>query len=58
MIESPRKQMEIGVAITDIECKSELTLMKKYTGSAACVKPSTAEKLVKAGWGTIIKESK
>jgi len=58
MIDSPRKQMEIGVAITDIECKTGLTLMEKYTGSAACVKSTTAEKLEKAKWGTIIiKES-
>jgi len=48
MIDSPRKQMTNG--IENVECKSGLTLMKKYTGSPACVKPATAEKLIQRGW--------
>ncbi len=48
MIDSPRKQMTNG--IENVECKSGLILIKKYSGSAACVKPETAEKLVERGW--------
>jgi len=31
--------------------------MLKTTGMAACVKPTTAEKLASQGWGTIQKEA-
>ena len=51
---SPKKQMETGIEAEDVVCKSGLTLMKKYTGTAACVTPSTATKLENAGWGSII----
>ena len=51
ILDSPRKQMTNGVMIENIECNSGLTLMKKYSGSAACVKPFTAEKLENLGWG-------
>ena len=43
--------MTNGVMIENIECNSGLTLMKKYSGSAACVKSYTAEKLENLGWG-------
>jgi hypothetical protein len=43
--------MENG--IENVECKSELTLMKKHSGSAACVTISTMDKLVKRGWGQL-----
>jgi hypothetical protein len=45
MVDSPRKQMANGIEIENVECNSGLTLMKKYSGSAACVKPFTVEKL-------------
>jgi hypothetical protein len=48
MVDSPRKQMTNG--IENVECKTGLVLIKKYSGSAACVKPETAEKLVERGW--------
>ena len=51
MVDSPRKQMVNGIKIENVECNSGLTLMKKYSGSAACVKPFTAEKLETLGWG-------
>ena len=51
-LDSPRKQMENGIEAENVECKSGLTLMKKYSGTAACVLPLTAEKLENAGWGT------
>ncbi len=54
--DSPRKQMANGIAAEDVICKSGLTLMIRNSGSAACVKPSTAEKLANAGWGVIEKE--
>jgi hypothetical protein len=49
ILDSPRKQMANG--IENIECKSGLTLIKKLSGLPACVTISTAEKLVKRGWG-------
>ena len=53
MIDSPRKQMENRIGIENIECDSGLTLMKKYSGHAACVTLSTADKLVERGWGLL-----
>ena len=55
-IDSPKKQMQSGVDAENVVCKSGFTLMKKYSGTAACVAPSTAAKLESAGWGTIIIE--
>ena len=54
---SPRKQMQNGIAAKDVVCKSGLALMIRTSGDAACVKPSTAEKLTTAGFGTIEKEA-
>jgi len=53
---SPKKQMKNGVAAEDVVCKSGFTLMIRISGDAACVTPTTAEKLTNAGWGTIEKE--
>ncbi|MFQ5941785.1 MAG: hypothetical protein ACE5KA_08835, partial [Nitrososphaerales archaeon] len=55
-IDSPREQMADGVAAEDVVCKEGLTLMIRGSGTAACVKPSNAMKLVHRGWGTILKE--
>jgi len=55
-IDSPRKQMESGITAKDVVCKSGFTLMIRISGDAACVTPTTAEKLTNAGWGTIEKE--
>ncbi len=55
-IDSPRKQMENGITAEDVVCKSGFTLMIRISGDAACVTPTTAEKLTNAGWGTIEKE--
>ena len=55
---SPLKQMEGGTSAMNVICNSGLTLIAKISsGSSACVKPSTAMKLEKKGWGQIIKES-
>ena len=53
-LDSPRKQIANGIETEDVECKSGLTLMKKYSGTAACVSPTTATQLKNAGWGIII----
>ena len=53
---SPKKQMKNGVAAEDVVCKSGFTLMIRISGDAACVTPTTAEKLTNVGWGTIEKE--
>lgn len=54
----PKKQMDSGVEPHEVVCKTGLTLMIRTTnGAAACVKPTTSEKLSNAGWGTIEKEA-
>jgi len=55
-VTSPKKQMKNGVAADDVVCKSEFTLMIRISGDAACVSPTTAEKLEASGWGTIQRE--
>ncbi|MFM7861781.1 MAG: PEFG-CTERM sorting domain-containing protein [Candidatus Nitrosotenuis sp.] len=50
---APLKQIESGVAPEDVECGEYMELIfKKSTGSPACVKSETAERLVQLGWGT------
>lgn len=50
---SPLKQFEAGVNSNEIVCKKNLELILKiHNNSPACVKPSTAEKLVLHGWMT------
>ena len=55
-IDSPLKQMKNGSNSEDVICKSNFTLMIRNSGNPACVKPTTAEKLTTANWGTIKKE--
>jgi len=53
---SPHKQMASGIDAKNVKCKSSFVLMVRSTnGFAACVKPSTSEKLSNTGWGTIVK---
>ena len=53
-LESPLEQFRSGIKIQDIRCQPTFTLiMKSDNSSPACVRPSTAEKLVERGWGTI-----
>jgi len=48
---SPLKQMDSGVNAEDVICKDGLELIiKASNGSAACVKPSTAQVLIQRGW--------
>ena len=52
---SPKKQTKLGFAVEEILCKDGLfKVIKKSTGTAACVKPSTAEKLSEAGWANAV----
>ena len=53
MVMAPLKQVESGVAPEEVDCGDDKELViKTSTGSAACVKPTTAERLVQLGWGT------
>lgn len=48
---APKMQMDDGVAPQDVECNEGLQLIIKASdGSAACVKPNTAELLITRGW--------
>ena len=48
---SPLKQMsQEGVEPQDVKCKNGLELVFKYNGQAACVKPSSVEKLTNWNW--------
>src|SRR5690348_3040987 len=56
--ESPKKQMSHGVLAQDVKCKNDLVLILKNTDkTAACVRPSTASRLVQNGWGMIQNET-
>ena len=48
---SPRKQISSGINPQDVICSEGFELIFKSTdNSPACVKPSTAEKLIQRGW--------
>ncbi len=50
---SPLKQISSGIIPENVTCKNNYELIFKSTDtSPACVKPSTAEKLIERGWGT------
>jgi len=48
--------MAMGTLAEDVVCKDGMALMKRSSGTSACVKPLTAMKLEKAGWGTMLKD--
>ncbi len=49
----PLQQVKSGVASDKVVCASGMELViKNSNGSPACVKPTTAERLVQLGWGT------
>lgn len=53
-IDTPLKQFKSGIPLNEIQCKKDLELIiKSKDGSPACVKPPTAEKLIKRGWARI-----
>ncbi len=50
---APLRQVESGVAPEDVTCSSDMELiLKNSNNSPACVKPTTAERLIQLGWGT------
>ena len=50
---SPKKLHDVGFPTSLIQCNSELVMIVKSSyNSPACVKPSTAEKLIQRGWMT------
>lgn len=48
-VEPPKKQMDRGISAQDVLCNEGLKLIIRNNGFAACVKPTTAEKMKKAG---------
>jgi len=49
----PLKQISSGIIPENVTCTDNYELIFKSTDtSPACVKPSTAEKLIERGWGT------
>ncbi len=44
---SPKKQIESGIAINDIQCRDDRVLVQRSNGSPACVSERTAER---TGW--------
>lgn len=55
-VESPRKQVKLGVMPEKITCDEGLVLMLKVSGVPACVTPITAERLEERGWKQIIQK--
>jgi len=47
----PKKQQSHGRSIDEILCKSDYVLMVKSSADPACIKSSSAEKLILRGWG-------
>ena len=53
MVMAPLKQVASGVEPEKVDCGEYMELIiKSSTGSPACVKSETAERLVQLGWGT------
>ena len=52
-VESPKKQMEKGIAAEDVVCKAGLNLVIRNNGDALCLKPTTAEKFQERDLGVI-----
>ncbi len=48
---APLDQIDHGVEPKFIRCNEGLTLIQKYDGAPACVKPETITKLIERGWG-------
>ena len=51
--DSPRKQVAQGVLPSAVTCNEGLSLIVKNSGTPACVKESTLDKLEKRGWGGV-----
>ena len=50
-MDSPHKQMKMGIAAHDVKCKEGFAVVFKATnGMPACVKPSSVDRLIEIGW--------
>ena len=47
---APLKQIKEGVEPKDVQCKSSMELIFKYSGDPACVKSTSVQKLMSYGW--------
>ena len=57
-IPTPKQQLNDGVAVEDVLCKSGYSLMTKFSNdSVICVKSSTATKLEERQWGSVLVNS-
>ena len=54
---TPKKQMDDGVPNEDVLCRVGFDLMLRPTGTVACVKPTSADKLTGMGWETLAEDS-
>ena len=52
-VDSPRKQMERGILVENVQCKSGLELVIRTNGNPACVTLQTAEKMKEMGIATV-----
>ncbi len=52
-VDSPRKQMERGILVENVQCKSGLDSVIRTNGNPACVTLQTAEKMKTMGIATI-----
>ena len=57
-IESPRKQMKMGISAEDILCRNGLELVIRTNGIPACVKSETSDKMQKRGIAFIAEVTK
>ncbi|MHA7646832.1 hypothetical protein [Nitrosopumilus sp. S4] len=48
-LESPKKQIELGISLEDVQCREGLELVIRTNGFPACVKPETADRMEKRG---------
>jgi len=46
----PLRQFEMGIPSDKISCKTGYSLIFKFNGDPACVRPESVEKLVERGW--------
>jgi len=54
---TPKKQMDAGVPNEDVLCRVGFDLLLRPSGSVACVKPTSSEKLTGLGWETLTEDS-
>lgn len=55
LIHSLKHQLKSGVTPENIQCTENYLLLIRNDGNPACVKPTTAEKLIERGWGSFPK---